>query len=88
MDKSPVDSEAGIGRVVELTNEMTVLEIINLIKSSLGVKNLRYAGDLNEVIKKIAIVNGSGQDFFGDAKKNWSRSNNNWGYNISFCFRL
>lgn len=69
MDKSPVDSEAGIGRVVELTKEMTVLEIINLIKSSLGVKNLRYAGDLNEVIKKIAIVNGSGQDFFGDAKK-------------------
>ena len=62
MDKSPVDSEAGIGRVVELTKEMTVLEIINLIKSSLGVKNLRYAGDLNEVIKKIAIVNGSGQD--------------------------
>ncbi len=69
MDKSPVDSEAGIGRVVELTKEMTVLEIINLIKSSLGIKNLRYAGDLNEVIKKIAIVNGSGQDFFGDAKK-------------------
>ena len=69
MDKSPVDSEAGIGRVVELTKGMTVLEIINLIKSSLGIKNLRYAGDLNEVIKKIAIVNGSGQDFFGDAKK-------------------
>ena len=69
MDKSPVDSQAGIGRVVELTKEMTVLEIINLIKLSLGVKNLRYAGDLNEVIKKIAIVNGSGQDFFGDAKK-------------------
>lgn len=69
MDRNQVDSEAGIGRVVELTNEMTVLEIINLIKSSLGIKNLRYAGDLNEVIKKIAIVNGSGQDFFGDAKK-------------------
>ncbi|MGG5462633.1 Nif3-like dinuclear metal center hexameric protein [Clostridium sp. B9] len=69
MDKNQVDQEAGIGRVVELNKEMTVLEVIDLIKASLGVKNLRYSGDLDNTVKRIAIVNGSGQDFFGDAKK-------------------
>lgn len=69
MDKNQIDSDAGIGRVVDLNKEMTVLELINLIKSSLGIKNLRYAGDLAQNIKRIAIVNGSGQDFFNYAKK-------------------
>lgn len=69
MEKNQFDNEAGIGRVVELNKEMTVLEIVEKIKNYLGVKNLRYAGDLNEVVKTVAIVNGSGQDFFGDAKK-------------------
>ncbi|MDZ4991772.1 Nif3-like dinuclear metal center hexameric protein [Clostridium perfringens] len=69
MEKNQFDNNAGIGRVVELNKEMTVLEIVNNIKNSLGVKNLRYSGDLNEAVRKVAIVNGSGQDFFGDAKK-------------------
>lgn len=69
MDKNQFDSDAGIGRVVDLNEEMTVLEIISLIKSSLGIKNLRYAGDLTKNIKRVAIVNGSGQDFFNYAEK-------------------
>lgn len=69
MEKSKVDSKAGIGRVVNLNKKMTVLEIINLIKKSLGVKSLRYSGDLDKIIKRVAIINGSGQDFFYDAKK-------------------
>lgn len=69
MEKNQFNNEAGIGRVVELNKEMTGFEIVDNIKSSLGVKNLRFAGDLNQVVRKVAIVNGSGQDYFGDAKK-------------------
>ena len=68
MERNKLSKEAGIGRVVNLKEEMKVIDVINLIKSSLGVENLRYSGDLDEYVKKIAIVNGSGQDFFCDAK--------------------
>lgn len=69
MDRNKFDKEAGIGRVVDLREEMKVIDTINLLKSSLGIKNLRYSGDLDKYVKKIAIVNGSGQDFFYDAKR-------------------
>lgn len=68
IERNQADSEAGIGRFIELKEEMNVIDVINLIKSSLRIKNLRYSGDLDESIKKIAIVNGSGQDYFEDSK--------------------
>ena len=58
--------EAGIGRIVELKEKILVEDIINLIKEKLGVKNLR-AVIAGKEIKKIALINGSGQDFFSKA---------------------
>ncbi len=60
--------ECGIGRFLELKKEVSLEEIINTFKKSLDVKNLRYTGDLKDRIKKVAIINGSGQDFFEKAR--------------------
>lgn len=54
----------GIGRIIELEHKLSLKEIIEKIKTNLGVINLRFVGDLHKQINKIAVVNGSGQDFF------------------------
>ncbi|GKX65593.1 Nif3-like dinuclear metal center hexameric protein [Inconstantimicrobium mannanitabidum] len=54
---------AGIGRIVEL-KDASLGMVIDLVKDKLNLKNLRYAGNLNSSVKKLAIVNGSGEDYF------------------------
>lgn len=48
---------------MKLKNENTLEDIINLFKSELDIKDLRYTGNLNDKVTKVAIINGSGQDF-------------------------
>lgn len=57
---------AGIGRIVTLEQEISVEELITTVKEKLSIKNLRAVIGKNK-IKKIAVVNGSGQDYFGKA---------------------
>ncbi|MDD7794511.1 Nif3-like dinuclear metal center hexameric protein [Clostridium sp. 'White wine YQ'] len=65
---SPVNingfNESGLGRVIELNEGISLEDLNKRIKSSLGVKNLRCVIGSRNPIKKIAIINGSGQDFF------------------------
>lgn len=61
--------EAGIGRIVYLDKEKTIEEIIKDIKYRFDVKHLRYVGALNKQVKTIAIINGSGQEFFEASRK-------------------
>ena len=64
--KNPEYKGSGIGRIVKLSEEKTPQDIIDLVKKKLNVNNLRVViGD--KLISKIAIINGSGQDYFGDA---------------------
>ena len=58
--------KAGLGRIVKLDEGVPVDTIIKLVKEKLGVKNIRAVIG-NEKVSKIAIINGSGQDFFGKA---------------------
>lgn len=60
--------DCGIGRLVSLDEEIDVEDLIKLVKEKLGITNLRAAIG-KEKIKKIAIINGSGQDFFGSATR-------------------
>lgn len=62
--KNSQDKSNGIGRIVSLKDEISLNTIIEKLKANLGVENLRYTGDLNRNIKKIAVINGSGEDFF------------------------
>lgn len=59
--------EAGIGRIVELEH-MKFDTLIEIVKNKLNLKRLRYAGDLNSYVKKLALINGSGEDFFEMAR--------------------
>ena len=69
MEVNEEDNESGLGRIVTLEEEKRLEEIIGLVKIRLEIKNLRFVGNKENKIKKIAIINGSGQDFFGKAEK-------------------
>ncbi|MBD7909769.1 MULTISPECIES: Nif3-like dinuclear metal center hexameric protein [Clostridium] len=58
--------DSGIGRFIELNEELSVEVFIKKIKESLNIENMRGV-IANKSIKRIAIINGSGQDFFGKA---------------------
>ena len=68
MSKCSEDKECGIGRFLELKSQLDLGEIINIFKEKLDIKSLRYTGNLKDKVTKIAIINGSGQDFFEKAK--------------------
>ncbi|MVX63119.1 Nif3-like dinuclear metal center hexameric protein [Clostridium chromiireducens] len=59
--------DSGIGRIVRLQNETTLNDIINIVKKNLNIKNMRIVRG-NDKIKALAIINGSGQDYFSKAK--------------------
>lgn len=69
IEKSKVKNfeNVGIGRIVTLDNELSALDIISLVKDKLNISDLRAATS-DRKIKKIAVINGSGQDFFEEAK--------------------
>ena len=58
--------ECGLGRVVYLDSEIELNNLINIVKEKLGISSLRVVVG-KENVKNIAIINGSGQDFFGKA---------------------
>lgn len=59
----------GIGRLVKLDNPLTLRNICENIKSALNISQLRYAGEESMLINKIAIINGSGEDYFEASAK-------------------
>ena len=60
------DEKAGLGRIVTLDKPTTLDEIVDNVKKALNINNLRVVKGKEEV-NKIAIINGSGQDFIGKA---------------------
>jgi dinuclear metal center YbgI/SA1388 family protein len=63
------DINAGIGRLASLNEPMVFNSVINLVKKALNLSIVRVAGNENKLIRKIAVINGSGQDYFALAKK-------------------
>lgn len=61
--------EVGIGRMYTLKQERTINEYIDIIKEKFKIENLRViCQDVNQKIRKIAIVNGSGMSYWRKAK--------------------
>lgn len=56
--------KAGIGRMAILEEEITLLELCDKVKKALQTTHIRYSGDDKMKIRKLAIINGSGQDYF------------------------
>lgn len=46
----------------------SLLQFISLVKTSLGIKKVRYVGDLTKEIKTVVILGGSGADLIPYAK--------------------
>lgn len=66
LEKNKSVNSAGLGRVVELDKEIKLENLIEQVKRKLNISNLRVV-KANNTVSKIAIINGSGQDFIGKA---------------------
>lgn len=61
--------EVGIGRMYTLSQEITIVKYVEIIKEKFKIKNLRViCDDENQKIRKIAIVNGSGMSYWRKVK--------------------
>lgn len=59
----------GLGRVGELQHEVSLRQFIKTIKELFQLQGLRVIGQLDDSIKRVAIVGGSGEKFIEKAKK-------------------
>lgn len=64
-----ISSHSGIGRIAELKNPITLSDLCIHVKEKLKIDHLRYVGEDEKLIKKVAVVNGSGKEYFNLAKK-------------------
>lgn len=63
------EGENGIGRFAELEKEETLLELLDHMKETFSLKNIRFVGDTHKKMKKIAVCNGGGAEFVYLAKE-------------------
>lgn len=63
------DKVRGIGRVGDLTKPLSFHQFINQIKETFGLEGVRVAGQSDKLIKRVAILGGSGEKFVMDALK-------------------
>lgn len=61
------DEGEGIGRIGNAAAPITLGELANQIKKALGVDYLRYSGDTNSYVSKIALNTGGGTSLIGAA---------------------
>lgn len=66
LEKNKRDDNAGLGRLVSLDEEISLEELVSKIKGALNISNLRVVKGNNKV-SRIAVINGSGQDFISKA---------------------
>ncbi|WP_195987230.1 Nif3-like dinuclear metal center hexameric protein [Clostridium sp. D53t1_180928_C8] len=66
LEKNKNITSAGLGRIVNLHKEIKLEDLIEQVKNKLNINNLRVVRG-TDTVSKIAIINGSGQDFIGKA---------------------
>ena len=54
--------DSGLGRIVTITEGIKLKDLLEKVKT-IGKNSLKYAGDSGKILHKIAIINGSGQNF-------------------------
>ncbi|KGX93599.1 hypothetical protein N781_11275 [Pontibacillus halophilus JSM 076056 = DSM 19796] len=59
----------GIGRLATLEEPMTLKEFAEHVKTSFQVPALRAVGDMEKVVKKVAVLGGDGNKYISVAKK-------------------
>lgn len=61
-----IDSEAGLGRIGILENEMPIEEFVECVKEKLELNFVKLIRSNDNSIKKIAVLGGSGASFLND----------------------
>ncbi len=59
----------GIGRVGQLMEPMTLLDVTRLVKKAFAVKHVKVFGDPEDICCTVAVCPGSGKDLAADAVK-------------------
>lgn len=63
---SDENGEHGFGRIGELEKDFTLSEILDRCKKVLDAKGLRYTGEENKIIRKVAVNCGGGSDLLDE----------------------
>ncbi|KXB92630.1 dinuclear metal center protein, YbgI family [Veillonellaceae bacterium DNF00751] len=58
----------GLGRVGMLPKPLSGTEALHRVKEALGVQTLAFAGNTEVMVRKVAVLGGSGADFISQAK--------------------
>ena len=62
-------NEYGLGRIGKLREKMTLGQFAELVKNTFDVPALRFVGDPNKEIRKVAVLGGDGNKYIGAAKR-------------------
>ncbi len=54
----------GLGRLVTSKDPIALVDLCEKVKKFFNAEHIRYVGEDNKLIKTIAVINGSGEDFF------------------------
>lgn len=58
----------GLGRIFTLKDAMTLSQFTACLKNSLNMDYIRFVGDANSLVKRIAVITGAAADMYADAK--------------------
>ncbi len=70
-DIMPIDNPGnsyGLGRLAQLQNETTLAVYAETVKKALNIDRIKFSGDPNKIIKKVALLNGAGNKFISAAR--------------------
>lgn len=60
-EATDLEGQKGIGRVGELSSEMTLYQCCQLVKEKFRLDTVKVFGDVNRVVKRVALSPGSGK---------------------------
>jgi dinuclear metal center YbgI/SA1388 family protein len=64
VNKSIENNNNGVGRIIKVNSPITLFELCNKVKEKYNAPFVRFVGDKNKEINTIALINGSGEDYF------------------------
>ena len=70
INKGIENNNNGVGRVIKVNSSLTLIELCNKIKEKYNTPFVRYAGNKDKEINTIALINGSGENYFALAAGN------------------
>lgn len=66
-DVSCQDNNMGIGKKGTLSDALTLIELVSLVKRRFHIDNLRYVGEDDRIVKKVAICPGAGKSMIKES---------------------